>query len=154
MDEITIRAATAEDIPHLVRLRRLMFESMGYQDAAQLDAGDRAAQAYFEQALPGGTFWGWVACTPGGEVVGSGGAVIDQRPPGPWNLSGQTGYIMNVVTEPAYRRQGIARRIMQTILDWLAARGIKGVSLHASDMGRPLYQQLGFTDTNLMQRRL
>jgi ribosomal protein S18 acetylase RimI-like enzyme len=35
----------------------------------------------------------------------------------PENLSGQIGYIMNLVTDPSYRRPGIARRIMRTMLE-------------------------------------
>jgi len=75
VDEITIRQATLTDVFDLVRLRRMMFDAMGWNDPAQLDAG---------------------------------GAVIDQHPPGPGNLSGQIGYIMSLVTDPGYRRRGIA----------------------------------------------
>jgi GNAT superfamily N-acetyltransferase len=148
---VTIRQATVTDIPDLVRLRRVMFESMGYDDPVQLDAADRAAAAYFSRAIPKGKFQGWLAVTPGGEAVGSGGAVIDRHPPGPSNLSGQIGYVMNVVTVPAYRRQGIARRVMSAILCWLAEQGIQHVTLHATEMGRSLYQELGFETGNEMR---
>jgi len=37
-DGITIRQAAVADIPNLVRLRRMMFEAMGFDDPAQLDA--------------------------------------------------------------------------------------------------------------------
>jgi GNAT superfamily N-acetyltransferase len=143
-----------DDIPDLVRLRRLMFESMGYDDPAQLDAADRAAAAYFDDAMPRGEFHGWLAVTAAGEAVGSGGAVIDRHPPGPNNLSGRMGYIMNVVTVPAYRRTGIARRVMQAILRWLEDQDVRRVTLHATEMGRPLYQELGFTAGNEMQLRM
>ena len=151
MHEITIRVAALADIPDLVRLRRLMFESMGYDDLDTLDAGDEAARTYFGRAIPSGQFKGWLAFAPGGEAIGSGGAVIDRHPPGPNNLTGETGYIMNICTAPAYRRRGIARRMMQVIIAWLKERGIQRITLHASDIGRPLYQQLGFSESNLMQ---
>lgn len=151
IDNIAIRPATADDIPDLVRLRRTMFESMGYDDPAQLAAADEAAAAYFATAIPTGAFYGWLAFTVTGQTVGSGGAVIDRHPPGPNNLSGQSGYIMNVSTLPSYRRQGIARRMMQTILHWLAERGIQHVTLHATETGRPLYEQMGFVESNEMR---
>jgi ribosomal protein S18 acetylase RimI-like enzyme len=141
---VTIRRATVADIDDLVRLRRLMFEAMGFDDPAKLDAGDAAATDYFAQAIPSGEFQGWLAVTPGGEAVSACGLVIDRHPPGPGNLSGKTGYIMNVVTHPAYRRRGLARRLMQTVLAWLEERGIQRAELHATDMGRPLYEELGF----------
>ena len=43
---ITIRQADIDDVPDLVRLRRTMFESMGYHDPEQLAAVDEAATAY------------------------------------------------------------------------------------------------------------
>jgi ribosomal protein S18 acetylase RimI-like enzyme len=77
--------------------------------------------------------------------------VIDQHPPGPANLSGQIGYIMNLVTDPGYRRQGIARRVMETMLVWLAQQGIYRVTLHATKVGRSLYEELGFVPSNELQ---
>ena len=154
-DEVTIRQTTVAGVPDLVRLRRLMFEAMGFDDPAQLDVADAAAAAYFAEAIPAGRFYGWLAITSAGVAVGSGGVVVDQHhPPGPSNLSGQIGYIMNVVTAPRYRRQGIARRIMQVILKWLAEQGIQRVTLHTTEMGRPLYEEVGFVDSNEMRLRL
>jgi GNAT superfamily N-acetyltransferase len=152
--DITIRPVTVADIPDLVRLRRLMFEDMGCQDSAKLGASDRACQSYFAQAIPAGEYHGWLAVTAMGQAVASGGLVIDQHPPGPGNLSGKIGYIMNVVTIPTYRRQGIARWMMHHMLAWLAERGIERATLHASDMGRCLYQELGFVASNEMRLKL
>jgi GNAT superfamily N-acetyltransferase len=153
-EEITIRQATVADVPDLVRLRRMMFESMGCDDTAQLGAADAAAAAYFSEAIPAGSFHGWLAVASTGMVVSSGGVVIDQHPPGPSNLSGQIGYIMNLVTIPRYRRRGIARRIMQAMLRWLAEQGIQQGALHATEVGWPLYRELGFVDSNEMRLRL
>ncbi len=154
MEKITIRMATAADIPDLVRLRRMMFEDMGFDDPEKLDAADAAVTSYLAVALPARQFQGWLAVTAAGLAIGSGGVVVDRHPPGPNNLSGQIGYIMNVVTDPRYRRQGIARRIMQVMLEWLSGQGIQTLALHASEMGRPLYEQLGFESSNEMRCRI
>jgi GNAT superfamily N-acetyltransferase len=151
---ITIRQAVVDDIPDLVRLRRVMFEAMGYDDANQLEAADAAAEAYFAEAIPAGGFYGWLGVTTQGEAVASGGVVIDQHPPGPGNLSGQIGYIMNVVTLPDYRRRGIARGVMRAMLEWLAEQGLQVISLHTTEVGRPLYDRLGFAASNEMRLRL
>ena len=153
-DEITVRQATVTDVPELVRLRRMMLETMGYDDPAQLDAADAAATAYFTEAIPVRRFHGWLAVTSSGVAMSSGGVVIDEHPPGPGNLSGQIGYIMNLVTIPRYRRRGLARRIMQAMLRWLAEQGIQVVTLHTTDMGQPLYEELGFVASNEMRLRL
>ncbi len=154
-DKVTIRQATVTDIPDLVRLRRAMFEAMGFDDLAQLDAADEAAAAYFAESIPTSGFYGWLAvASASGEAVGSGGVVIDRHPPGPNNLSGWIGYIMNLVTLPRYQKQGIGRRMMQAMIEWLADQGIHRITLHATEMGRPLYADLGFVDGNEMQLRL
>jgi len=152
--EITIRQATVADVPDLVRLRRVMFEAMGFDAPTQLDAADAATTAYFAVAIPAGRFHGWLAATSTGVAVGSGGVVIDQHPPGPSNLSGQIGYIMNLAPIPSYRRRGIARLIMQAMLKWLAEQGIQWVTLHTTEVGRPLYEELGFADSNEMRLRM
>ena len=152
--EVTIRQATLADLDELVRLRRMMFESMGVDDIERLDAMDQAVRAYMATAMPAGQFYGWLAFAPDGETIASGGAVIDHHPPGPHNLSGRVGYIMNIVTIPRYRRQGIARRVMRAILDWAREQSIQNVALHASDMGKSLYASMGFADSNEMRRML
>ena len=135
----------------LVSRRKLSWYSLATAAAnLVVDAADEAARTYFCESIPTGAFYGWLAVTTDGEAVGSGGAVIDRHPPGPNNLSGQSGYIMNISTVPAYRRRGLARCMMQTILAWLQDRGIAKITLHASDMGKPLYEQLGFVDSNEM----
>ena len=63
-------------------------------------------------------------------------------------------YILNMYTEPEYRGRGIARRIMQAILNRCCVEGFGLVSLHASAQGRPLYESLGFEPTNEMRLRL
>jgi GNAT superfamily N-acetyltransferase len=60
-------------------------------------------------------------------------------------------WVLNVYTEPDFRRRGLARRVMETIAAWCAAQGLSRVFLHASDAGRPLYESLGFEPTNEMK---
>jgi ribosomal protein S18 acetylase RimI-like enzyme len=146
-DKITIRQATVADIPDLVWLRRVMFEAMGHDDPVKLDAMEEAASAYLAKAILAEEFHGWVAVTPAGEAMSASGVVIDQHPPTPGNLSGQIGYVMNTVTAPAYRRQGLARRVTQAALEWLDGRGIQRATLHATETGQPLYESLGFEPT-------
>jgi GNAT superfamily N-acetyltransferase len=141
---ITIRQATTDDIPDLVRLRRVMCEGMGWDDPVKLDEMEQTASAYFVEAIPTGDFRGWLAITPAGEAVGTGGVIIDQHIPIPANPSGKVGYILNVATIPSHRRQGIARRVLQTMLAWLGEQGIRRATLHTSDVGRSLYESLGF----------
>ena len=66
-------------------------------------------------------------------------------------IAGQQGLVVNVFTERPYRRQGLARRLMQEVLQWAAFNGVASIVLHASPDGRALYEQLGFVPTSEMR---
>jgi predicted GNAT family acetyltransferase len=64
---------------------------------------------------------------------------------------GPEALVLNVYVEREWRRRGIAGALMRTLLDDLAARGIRRIILHASPEGRRLYERLGFAQTNEMR---
>jgi GNAT superfamily N-acetyltransferase len=70
---------------------------------------------------------------------------------GRWPGGRWRGNILNVYTEPAHRRQGMARPLMQVVLDWCRSNGVGAVILHASPDGRALDESLGFAATNEMR---
>ena len=68
--------------------------------------------------------------------------------------TGARGRIVNVFTEPNWRRRNVATLLLQRIIDWSRAENLDRLTLHASDAGRALYQRLGFVDTNEMRLSL
>lgn len=58
--------------------------------------------------------------------------------------TGKRAYMMNVYTDSAYRRRGIARKMVEMLLDEAERRGVTEISLDATESGRPLYEALGF----------
>lgn len=54
------------------------------------------------------------------------------------------GQIIYVGTDPDHRRQGLGRKVMAAALTAIRRRGLTTAILHATEMGRPLYQLLGF----------
>jgi GNAT superfamily N-acetyltransferase len=52
--------------------------------------------------------------------------------------------VRNVYVVPEARRRGIARALMNVLMEEVRAAGIARLTLGASAMGRPLYQLLGF----------
>ncbi len=151
-DEITIREAGVEDAAVILHQRRSMFRDMGEGTAAELDGMAALTRPWLEEALADGSYRGWVAMH-GGRVVGGGGVMLCSWPASPKDPLLRRAIILNVYTEPEFRQRGIARRIMQTILEWLQLQGFTSASLHASDEGRPLYERLGFVPTNEMRLR-
>jgi ribosomal protein S18 acetylase RimI-like enzyme len=58
--------------------------------------------------------------------------------------TGKRAHLMNVYTNPAYRRKGLAREMVQMLIDLAESRGVTEISLDATESGRPLYESLGF----------
>ncbi|HXP17256.1 MAG TPA: GNAT family N-acetyltransferase, partial [Terriglobales bacterium] len=151
--DVLIRQATLDDIPALLRHRRGMYEDMGYNDREQLRAMISTCTPYLAMALANGTLHGWLA-QAGDRVVAGGFVLISPWPSHPYDGKCRRATILNMYTDPEFRRQGIARRLMQTMIDWCRKAGFVHVDLHASDKGRPLYESLGFKSTNEMRLKL
>lgn len=60
------------------------------------------------------------------------------------NPTGKAGYIVNVYTKQEYRRQGIATQLLNRILEDAKERNVGKLYLSATDMGKPVYEKLGF----------
>ena len=61
------------------------------------------------------------------------------------------GIVLNVFTEPAWRRRGLAELLMRHVLEWARAQRLDRLVLHASAEGRALYERLGCVATNEMR---
>ncbi len=176
--KISIRPAGLPDVEHLVHHRRGMFVDMGHKIAAELDGADQVARAYFNAALRDGSYKGWLAeevtdgpdlgetpevaidagaalkRPPTGKIVAGGGIVFVPWAGYPGEARTQRLWIVNMYTEPRARRQGLAKKLVNTMTAWSRAEGYAAISLHASDAGRPVYESLGFRTSNEMKLSL
>jgi GNAT superfamily N-acetyltransferase len=139
-----------EDLDTIINHRLSMFREMGHNDPNELERIERVSREYFEKAIPCGAFHA-VLAEVDSSVAGGGGVVVASWPGGANRLLPQRSWILNVYVHPHYRRRGIAREIMKTLIQWSRSQGFDCVCLHASDDGRPLYQRLGFKPTNEMR---
>jgi len=151
-DEFSIREATPADIEVLVQHRLGMFRDMGVSEA-ELAAMEGHARAYFRRAVPDRKYVAFLAENHG-RVIAGGGIIIIHWPAGRGDLRDSKAMILNMYTEPEFRRRGLGRRLMEKMIAWCRAQGYKSVSLHASDAGRPLYEALGFRPTNELKLTL
>ena len=62
--------------------------------------------------------------------------------------SGKIAHLMNVYTNSQYRRQGIAFHLLSILIHEAKEKGITKISLDATELGRPLYEKLGFVPSN------
>ena len=131
-----------------------MFAEMGFRDAAVLDRVEDLSREYFSEALRIGTYRGWLAEELTGQIVGGGGIVVAAWPGYPVENHAERVWILNMYTEPGARHCGVAKRLLEVMIEWCRIKGFRSVSLHASSAGRPLYETVGFQQTNEMVLKL
>ena len=153
MPEFHIRPATVNDAALIAHHRRAMFADMGFADTARLEAMEAEFTVWVRERLERNVYLGWFVMD-GETVVAGAGLWLMDWPPHIIGAKAQRGNILNVYTQPAYRRRGLARQLMNVILDWCQANGVETVILHASNEGRALYESLGFKATNEMRIQL
>jgi GNAT superfamily N-acetyltransferase len=149
-----VREATLDDVDHIVRHRAMMFADMGMYGPDQFVELVPVSERYFREALTNGGYRGWIVETDAGRVIAGGGVVISAWPAYPHSAEPRKAWILNLYTEPEYRRRGIARRLMAIMIEWCRDEGFPSVSLHASNEGRVLYRAMGFQPTNEMRLNL
>ena len=141
---LTIRQAELADVRTLVALRIALFRDLGDPACESVIAlVSTAISTYLERKLLTSTYVAWLAELEG-TVVATASMIILEKMPSLHNPTGLEGYLMNVYTLPAFRRQGAAETLVQAAIGFACARGIGRISLHASTQGGPLYEHLGF----------
>ena len=143
-----VRQAAEADIAELVRLRALLFTTLGgdFFNPATAGAGWRDALARVLKAKMRDDDARILVVDGDDGLAACGIGTVEQWFPGPHSRNGRIGHVIGVVTDPAYRRRGHSRAIMRDLLDWFVERDAVRVDLHASPEGEPLYRELGFFD--------
>jgi GNAT superfamily N-acetyltransferase len=145
MSAYRVRQATLGDAETLVHHRVAMFRDM----AVAIDAAavEEAFGRWLRTAMASGAYRAWVVEAQTHGIVAGGGVTVIPWPPGPRYLAGCVGFVYNVYTEPAHRRRGLARLIMDAIHAWGRDAGVTAFALNTSADGRPLYESLGYGQT-------
>jgi ribosomal protein S18 acetylase RimI-like enzyme len=150
---LVLRPATADDLGTLLDFRLAMMATVfagetpapGGAEALLRESNERWLAEHF-----GRDFEAWMA-ERDGLAVASAGLLWFPHPPGPRNPAGMEAYILNVYTRPEARRLGAARALMQHLVEVARAAGVRRIWLRASDEGRPLYESMGFGQSNYLE---
>lgn len=160
-EEFCIRRATVSDADTIALHRASMFVDMGTITSETAPVLQNATREYLLRAVPTEEYLGWLmyeAAEPD-VIVGGAGLLLRQIPPFPIMqgvhagslASGKQGLVMNVYVARAWRRRGLAAKLMRVVMQYASDAGVESLVLHASKEGRPLYEQLGFVATNEMR---
>lgn len=79
-------------------------------------------------------------------IVSSVFLLIIEKPANPNFITGKIGNILNVYTEPVYRRQGLAGQLLRWAMEDSKEMNLSYLELCATKEGYPLYKKLGFED--------
>jgi ribosomal protein S18 acetylase RimI-like enzyme len=143
-----------DDVKTIVGHRRAMFRDMRSPDEAALDSMAAKFGPWLTEKMRAKEYLAWLAVASGGEVAAGAGLWLMDWPPHVLGSGPRRGNILNVYTERAFRRRGLARVLMETALGWCRENKVDVVILHASPEGRALYESLGFEASNEMRMRL
>lgn len=145
------RKATINDVRQLVELRKKQLIDEGSYVEKDID---EELEKYFFFSIENEALVVWIA-SQNGNIIATCGVCFFQYPPTFSNVTGKVAYITNVYTLETYRKQGIATKLLELIMEEIMIRKYKLVRLHALSQGKSLYEKIGFIDAEgFMIKRL
>ena len=138
-----IRKAVSEDIPKIFD-NRIRFVSDFSKSELSAEFIENTLN-YLKENIGRDDFLAWLAFD-NDEIKSIVVMSIYKVLPTVTNISGKHGLILNVWTHEDYRRQGLAYMLLKNIMSQAKTKGVDRVSLKATDMGRLVYEKIGFED--------
>jgi len=158
-----IRLAGVSDATLIASHRARMFRDIGLVPEPLFENYRARCEIGIREMLGTGEYVGWLALPNDSPDQIVGGAGVQRRrtlphpvgePHGEITIAdGRHAIVINVFTEPEWRRRGVAKLLMNEIIAWARRERLDRLVLHASDEGRALYDQMGFIQTNEMRFR-
>lgn len=143
---MTIRIADSNDIKLFIQIRLEMLREVNSLPPDYTFSDE--ILKYSEEYYTSGNHTTVLAFNDDNEVIGCATICYINVMPTFSHPTGKRSHLMNVYTNRAYRRQGIAMRMMRILIDEAKKKGATEISLDATKDGRTLYKKLGFTDSD------
>jgi GNAT superfamily N-acetyltransferase len=157
-DKFRIRFATLDDAEVISWHRARMFQDMGELPANLFEAFRASSCDQLRHLLERRRYVGWLLSLENApnKIIAGAGVHLRRVLPHPVEnpaafAEGRHGIIVNVFTEPEWRRKGLAGMLLKHIIDWAREQKLDRLVLHSSDNGRALYERLGFVPTDEMR---
>ena len=142
---INFRKANINDIDDLAKIRSIFIMEVTGCSEIERNKLEITNKIYFEAALADDSFVAWIAID-NDEIIATSGLSFSITPPSLDSLNGKVAYIMNMFTFPNHRKQGIAMKLLEKIVEEAKNRGYNKITLNSTDMGKPLYEKYGFKE--------
>jgi ribosomal protein S18 acetylase RimI-like enzyme len=134
-----------DDVPELIRLRRLMIQALGV-DTSEPTWEAEAACVLLDGMAADRLVAAVVDAPPGvpAALIAGGVVQFEAHLPNPRTPTPVRGYISSMYTETRWRRRGLATLVLRELLDHCRQRDAL-VELHAATAAQSLYARHGFT---------
>ena len=141
MNKIIYRKTTKADMKILMKLRlEMLREVNGLSGEYEYDENFIfESRRYFESGDQT-----TVIASDGETLVGCASLSYTWIMPTFSHPTGNRAHLMNVYTRADYRRRGISKKMVEILIDEAKENGVTEISLDATEMGRSLYESLGF----------
>lgn len=142
MNVIDMKAQHCDDF---CKLRWHLFKALNETETAS-DTMDleRVTRDYYLSHIGNDLFcWG---IQVENEMVAIAAMCIFSRIPYAGNLSGKEGYVLNVYTEPAFRKKGLSKSLVDALICYASNNGVGRLWLNNSDQGKSIYKACGFVE--------
>lgn len=151
---LTIGQATVADIGALEQLRMdYLKEDFGELTSEQKEMLLAEIDPYLRWHLGTGLMV-FVARDDDAGIVSCAWLLLIEKPPSPRFPHGRTGTLFNVYTAPAFRRRGLASKVMDALIEDARIRHLDLLELNATEDGYPLYRSLGFRNAHEKHRAM
>jgi GNAT superfamily N-acetyltransferase len=122
-------------------------EIEGDRDPAEVERYANDCTAFFERELATQPIWiyAWIA-TVDDDVAGVAVLTLAPAMPRLGVVFGPDARIRDVYVVPRHRRRGIARALTRIAIERATLLGVSRLTLGTSQVGRPLYESLGFIE--------
>jgi GNAT superfamily N-acetyltransferase len=154
MVKFELSYATVDNVEILVKHRLSMFNDMYPELANEIRASEEKTRQWLLEKLSEGSLVGFIVRNEDGQAAGSGCLWIKKEQPNPTHLRLEAPYLLSMFTENRFRKKGVARLIVKTAIAWSREHGYDRINLHATEVGKPLYDEFGFKPTNEMMLKL
>ncbi|MCX7896493.1 MAG: GNAT family N-acetyltransferase [Rhodocyclaceae bacterium] len=146
-EQVIIDYATAADLPAMADLLEELF-SLEADFVPMRDRHLSGLRLILADPGRGRLF----VARSGAQVIGMANVLITVSTA----LGAHVAILEDVIVAPAFRRQGIGRRLLDTVIDWARKHGLARITLLADgDNGCALafYERMGFTASSMVVRR-
>ena len=149
----SVRFATVSDSAIIARQRCAMFQDNGISGSVSFPELESESTLWLQRHLADGSYVGWLT-EKDGDVIAGAGVWFMEWPPHYLDVNTVRGYLLNFYVNPTARGNGLAKELLGLATAECRNRAVRVAVLHASAMGRPVYEKEGWAVGNEMMMRL